>query len=111
MKGAVAAPFSGSLASRTTVSERLLTILETVSEFNVTTGLLYAAIAHGELAAIRFRARRRIRLKEVDVRAWIERHTTATSDQTRWPLDMRTQPSEVPSLERLLPSEEARRFS
>jgi hypothetical protein len=35
------------------VDDRLLTILQTAHQFNLTTGLLYTAVARGELATIR----------------------------------------------------------
>jgi hypothetical protein len=56
------------------VDDRLLTILQTAHQFNLTTGLLYTAGARGELATIRLPPRARIRVRETDVRGWTDGH-------------------------------------
>ena len=65
------------------MGDRLLTVLETAQQFNLTTGLLYTAIAKGELAAVRFRPRGRIRVREADVRDWIESHASGADVRTQ----------------------------
>jgi hypothetical protein len=56
------------------VDDRLLTILQTAHQGNLTTGLLYTAMARGELATIRLSPRARIRVRETDVRGWTDGH-------------------------------------
>ena len=93
------------------MDDRLLTILQTAERFNLTTGLLYAAIARGEVAAIRFRPRGHIRLREGDVRRWIDGHAVGGSPQHgrgRGPDDWSATPS---NLEPLLPPSAMRRFA
>ena len=51
------------------MDDRLFTIVQTARQFNLTTGLLYAAVARGELAAIRLRPRGGIRVSETDARS------------------------------------------
>ena len=72
------------------MDDRLLTILQTAHQFNLTTGLLYTAIARGELATIRLPPRGRIRVRETDVRGWTDGHPSgARLDRPRLmrPLD------------------------
>lgn len=65
------------------MDDQLLTVRQTAQHFNLTTGLVYAAVAQGELTAIRFRPRGRIRVREADVREWIEGHTSEASGRSR----------------------------
>ena len=91
------------------MSDQLLTILQAAQQFNLTTGLLYAAVAHGDLAAIRFRRRGRIRLREADVRRWIEGYTSRTRREVLTDLEKRS--STVADIEQLLPPKPLRRFA
>lgn len=94
------------------MGDRLLTIHQAAGEFNVTTKLLYQAVGSGELPAVRFRARGRIRLRPPDVQSWIRGHLlgrendTETADTTA-----PVRPPNQPSLEDLLPPPAARRFA
>jgi excisionase family DNA binding protein len=93
------------------MDDRLLTILQTARQFNLTTGLLYTAIARGELAAIRFCPRGRIRIRETDVRGWIEGH--ASGARFDLPRLMRPPDGSSPrasDIEALLPPKAFRRF-
>jgi excisionase family DNA binding protein len=95
------------------MDDRLLTILQTARQFNLTTGLLYTAVARGELAAIRFRPRGRIRVRETDVRGWIEGHASGARLLN---LPRLIRPLERPSpaasdIESLLPPKAFRRFA
>jgi hypothetical protein len=93
------------------MDDRLLTIGQTAQQFNLTTGLLYTAIARGDLAGIRFRPRGRIRLREADVRVWIADHIsgkTASGDASRRGDGV---PPAVPNLDRFLPPQALRRFA
>lgn len=56
------------------MDDRLLNIRQTAHQFNLTTGLLYTAVARGELATIRLPPRARIRVGETDVRGWTDGH-------------------------------------
>jgi hypothetical protein len=58
------------------MDDRLLTIQQTGRQLNLTTGLLHTAVARGELAAIRFRPRGRIRIRETDIRGWSDGHVS-----------------------------------
>ena len=94
------------------MDDRLLTILEAAHQFNLSTGLLYTAVARGELAGIRFRPRGRIRLREAHVREWIEGHVSSAKGQSRGT----GQGAEVVSpagsnLEKFLPPQSLRRFA
>ena len=91
------------------MSDRLLTILQAAQQFNLTTRLLYAAVANGDLAAIRFRPRGRIRLCEADVRRWIEGHASGTRRDVFKDLENRR--STVADIEQLLPPKALRRFA
>lgn len=90
-----------------------MTILQTAHHFNLTTGLLYTAIARGELAAIRFRPRGRIHLRPQDVRDWIAGHSVAQPDSGRTGPVRNSQPDTATphALELLLPPQAARRFA
>ena len=103
---------SGTAEKGNLVEDRLLTIVQTAQQFNLTTGLLYTAIARGDLTAIRFRPRGRIRVREADVREWIDGHA---SDAPRLSRGF-TRPHEGPSLatsnvEQFLPPKALRRFA
>ena len=95
------------------MDDRLLTILQTARQFNLTTRLLYTAIARGELAAIRFRPRGRIRIRETDVRGWIEGHASGARFDLprlmRCPLDGSS--PRASDIEALLPPKAFRRFA
>ncbi|MGH9159035.1 MAG: helix-turn-helix transcriptional regulator [Vicinamibacteraceae bacterium] len=97
------------------MSDRLLTIFQTAEQFNVTRQLLYGAVARGDLAAVRFSARGRIRLREDDVSAWIEGHRAAARNATSASLTPVTAPDGAGSprsqIEHLLPPLESRRFA
>jgi excisionase family DNA binding protein len=94
------------------MGDRLLTVLETAQQFNLTTGLLYTAIAKGELAAVRFRPRGRIRVREADVRDWIENHASGADVRTQRQTGLPGAPSPaVSNIERLLPPKAFRRFA
>lgn len=94
------------------MGDRLLTILQAAEEFNVTTKLLYHAVASGELAAVRFRARGRIRLRPRDVEGWIHVHLLGHVEDVL-PANELTSSSapNTPTLADLLPPPEARRFA
>ena len=100
-----------SLSDGDQASDRLLTINQTVQQFNLTTGLLYAAIARGEIPAVRFRTRGRIRLRDVDVRDWIERHTSGTACKVGPQTAPQHDLSESLDIERFLPPKTSRRFA
>ena len=93
------------------MSEPLLTILQTADQFNLTTRLIYEAVARGELPVVRFHPRGRIRLRERDVHEWIESHRSRP-DATHPPIEtvVVTPRTEV-SIEHLLPPRALRRFS
>jgi excisionase family DNA binding protein len=94
------------------VDDRLLTILQTAEQFNLSTGLLYTAVARGELSAIRFRPRGRIRLREADVREWIEGHVSGAGFQSRGTAERHEgSSSAVSSIEQFLPPKALRRFA
>jgi excisionase family DNA binding protein len=94
------------------MGDRLLTVLETAQQFNLTTGLLYTAIAKGELAVVRFRPRGRIRVREADVRDWIESHASGADVRTQRQTGLPDAPSRaVSNIERLLPPKAFRRFA
>ncbi len=93
------------------MSDRLLTILQTAQQFNLTTGLLYAAVAKGELAAIRFRPRGRIRIREADVRDWIEGHDSGAPVHGRRRTATQNRPTAVADIAQFLPPKELRRFA
>ena len=93
------------------MDDRLLTILQTARQFNLTTKLLYTAVARGELAAIRFRPGGRIRLRETDVRGWIDGHA---SEARLTPRLMRPPDRPLPGasdIQSLLPPNGLRRFA
>jgi len=92
------------------MDDRLLTILQATRQFNLTGGLLYAAVARGELVAIRFHPKGRIRLREIDVRLWIDGHASATRQPLRVGFP-HGQPPAVTGIEQLLPPKESRRFA
>lgn len=93
------------------MEEQLLTVRQTAQHFNLTTGLVYAAVAQGELPAIRFRPRGRIRVREADVRDWIEGHASGVPASrgvaNRHPAD----PMQEADIERFLPPPGSRRFA
>lgn len=93
------------------MDDRLLTILQTAQRFNITTGLLYSAIARGELAAIRFRPRGRIRLREHDVSDWIEGHAVNASVHHAGRSRVDAQSTAPSALEHILPPRASRRFA
>jgi excisionase family DNA binding protein len=94
------------------MGDRLLTVLETAQQFNLTTGLLYTAIAKGELAVVRFRPRGRIRVREADVRDWIESHASGADVRTQRQTGLPDASSRaVSNIERLLPPKGFRRFA
>jgi excisionase family DNA binding protein len=94
------------------MDDRLLTILQTARQFNLTTGLLYTAVARGELAAIRFRPRGRIRIRETDVLGWIEGHASGARRDLQRPVRPPERPSPGASdIEQFLPPKELRRFA
>ena len=93
------------------MSERLLTITQTADQFNLTTRLLYEAVARGELPIVRFQPRGRIRLRERDVHDWIESHRSrpdSTPPSTQHVVATRR--AEV-DIEHLLPPRTLRRFA
>jgi hypothetical protein len=94
------------------MDDRLLTILQTARQFNLTTGLLNAAVSRGELAAIRFRPRGRIRVRKTDARGWTDGHPSGAR-LDRPPL---MRPLDRPSpgasgIKPFLPPEGLRRFA
>ena len=91
------------------MSERLLTIVQTAAQFNLTTRLLYEAVAREELPVVRFQPRGRIRLHERDVHDWIESHRSAP-DAAHPPIQTATQRPEA-DIEHLLPPPGLRRFA
>ena len=93
------------------MDDRLLTIRQTAQRFNLTTGLLYTAIARGELAAIRFRPRGRIRLREHDVSDWIEGHAVSASVHQAGRSRANSQSTVPSALEHILPPSAPRRFA
>jgi hypothetical protein len=56
------------------MDDRLL-ILQTTRQLNLP-GLLHTVVARGELAAIRFPPRGRIRIRETDRRGWSDGHAS-----------------------------------
>ena len=93
------------------MSDLLLTIVQTAEQFNVTTRLLYEAVARGELPAVRFQPRGRLRLRERDVHGWIESHRSLPdSAQPPNPTVVTTQRPEA-DIEHLLPPRAMRRFA
>ena len=93
------------------MSEPLLTILQTAEQFNITTRLLYEAVARGELPAVRFQPRGRLRLRERDVHGWIDSHRSLPdAAQPPIPTVGTTQRSEA-DIEHLLPPRTLRRFA
>ena len=93
------------------MTDRLLTILQTAQQFNLTAGLLYAAVATGDLVAIRFRPRGHIRLREADVRDWIEDHAARAQLPTRRPNSLQGGPAAAADIEQFLPPAALRRFT
>ena len=93
------------------MDDRLLTILQTARQFNLTTGLLYTAVARGELTAVRFRPRGRIRIRETDVRGWIEGHASGARLHLQRPMSSPERPSSPSDIEALLPPKAFRRFA
>ena len=94
------------------MDDRLLTIRQTARQFNLMTGQLYAAVARGELAAIRFRPRGRIRVRETDVRGWIEGHASGARLDLQRLMRPPDRPSPVASdIELFLPPKGLRRFA
>lgn len=89
------------------MGDRLLTILQAAAEFNVTRKLLYRAVACGELAAVRFSSRGRIRLRPRDVEGWIRVHSLGAVDSE--PSSAARSPTVA--LSEILPAPEARRFA
>ena len=93
------------------MSDRLLTILQTAEQFNLTTGILYAAVARGDLASVRFRPRGHIRLREHDILAWIDGHVRSTHVTPPVAVEMpATRPTDG-DISHLLPAWELRRFT
>ena len=94
------------------MSERLLTIVQTAEQFNLTTRLLYEAVARGELPVVRFRPRGRLRLRERDLHDWIESHRSLAGRRRtcRSQTVVTTQRSEA-DIEHLLPPRALRRFA
>jgi excisionase family DNA binding protein len=93
------------------MSEHLLTIVQTAERFNITTRLLYEAVARGELPAVRFQPRGRLRLRERDVHSWIDSHRSLPdSAQPPIPTVATTQRPEA-DIEHLLPPRGLRRFA
>jgi hypothetical protein len=93
------------------MDDRLLTILQTARQLNLTTGLLYAAVPRGELAAIRFRPRGRIRVRKTDARGWTDGQPPGArlDRQLMRPLD-RPSPG-ASGIKPFLPPEGLRRFA
>ena len=93
------------------MSERLLTIVQAAERFNLTTRLLYEAVARGELSVVRFRPRGRLRLRERNLQDWIESHSSGPQS-THLPAQTvaSTQRSEA-DIEHLLPPRALRRFA
>jgi hypothetical protein len=94
------------------MDDRLLTILQTARQCNLTTGLLCTAVARGELTTIRCRSRGRSRVRETDARGWNDGHPSgARLDRPRLmhPFD-RPLPG-ASGIEPALPPEGLRRFA
>jgi hypothetical protein len=94
------------------MDDRLLTILQTARQFNLTTGPLYAAVARSELAPTRFRPRGCSRVRETGARGWTDGHPPGARldrPQLMRPLD-RPSPG-ASGIEPALPPEGLRRFA
>lgn len=94
------------------MDDRLLTILQAAQQFNLSTGLLYTAVARGDLPVIRFRPKGRIRLRDADVREWIEGHISGATFPTRSTVKdtVGSSPTASP-VEKFLPPQSLRRFA
>jgi hypothetical protein len=94
------------------MDDRLLTILQTARQFNLTTELLYTAVARGELATIRCHPRGPSRVREIDARGWTDGHPSGARlvrPRLMRPLD-RPSPG-ASGIEPFLPPEWLRRFA
>ena len=93
------------------MSERLLTIVQTAEQFNITTRLLYEAVARGELPAVRFQPRGRLRLRDRDVHGWIESHRSPPDSAPPPTTAVVTAQRPEADIEHLLPPRALRRFA
>ena len=94
------------------MSERLLTITQIADQFNLATGLLYEAVARGEIPVVRFRPRGRIRLRERDVHEWIERHRSQPHSRSQCEIQASASSASTGAdIDHLLPPRELRRFA